>query len=152
MRSHFVKRTRLRASAATVFAFHERPDALKLLSPPWQHVSIIQPPRSLVVGTRVVLRVGPRLLRQTIVAEHVAFDPGKSFADRMVSGPFAFWEHHHIVEPDGADASYLIDDVEYVLPLGALGRVFGGAIARHELKRLFEYRHDVTRSVCEGRG
>jgi len=145
----FVKRTRIAAPAATVFAFHERPDALRLLSPPWQHVTIVRPPLSLAVGTRVVLRVGPWPVRRTIVAEHVAYEAGRSFTDRMMSGPFRHWEHRHLVVPDGESASFLVDEIEYVLPLGALGRIFGGAIAEHELERLFAFRHEVTRAHCE---
>lgn len=146
----FVKQSDLSASAATVFAFHEAPDAFARLLPPWQKSEIITPPRSLAVGTRVVLRtkIGP--LWQTIEAEHVAYEPGVMFADRMNRGPFAKWLHRHIVTPRGPGACTLTDDVEYELPLGALGRLFGGAIARRELERLFAYRHEVTRKACEG--
>ena len=145
----YVKESEIRASAATVFAFHEAPDAFARLLPPWQTSEIITPPRSLEVGTRVVLRtkIGP--IWQTIEAEHVAYEPGKMFADRMNKGPFARWLHRHIVTPRGPSECTLTDDIEYELPLGALGRIFGGRIARHELERLFEYRHRVTREACE---
>ena len=146
---HFIKRTRILAPASVVFAFHERPDALALLTPPWQKTEIVQPPVSLAVGTRVILRtrIGPLL--QTIVAEHVEYEPGRMFADTMRGGPFKRWYHRHLVEPDGDDASFLIDDVDYELPLGALGAVFGGWFARRQIDRLFDYRHQVTREHCE---
>ena len=101
----FVKDSPIAASAETVFAFHERPDAFARLQPPWQRSEIITPPRSLAVGTRVVLRtkVGP--FWQTIEAEHVAYEPGKMFADRMTKGPFAYWLHRHIVTPRGPGTS-----------------------------------------------
>ncbi len=146
---HFTKESIIRASAATVFAFHEAPDAFERLQPPWQTSDILQPPSSLEVGTRVVLRtkVGP--LWQTIVAEHVAYEPGKMFADRMLRGPFASWLHKHIVTPRGEHECLLTDDIEYELPLGLLGRLAGGAYARRNLERLFEFRHQVTREACE---
>jgi ligand-binding SRPBCC domain-containing protein len=145
----FVKESEIAASAERVFAFHEAPDAFARLLPPWQKSEIIKPPSSLAVGTRVLLRtkVGP--LWQTIEAEHVAYEPGIMFADRMVKGPFAQWLHKHVVTPRGANACTLTDDIEYELPLGVLGRLFGGAFARRELERLFEYRHRVTREACE---
>lgn len=148
----FVKESVIAASAATVFGFHEAPDAFARLQPPWQKSEIITPPSSLAVGTRVVLRtrIGP--LWQTIRAEHVEYEAGKMFADRMVEGPFKSWLHRHIVTPRGAEECTLRDDIEYELPLGALGRVFGGAFARRELERLFTYRHEVTRKACEGQG
>ena len=145
----FRKESVIAASAATVFAFHERPDALAQLTPPWQKTEILLPPASLQVGTRVLLRtrIGP--LWQTIEAEHVAYEAGKSFADRMVRGPFAYWLHQHIVTPLAPTRCTLVDDVEYELPLGPLGRVLGGWFARRELARLFAFRHGVTKQACE---
>ena len=148
----FLKESTFRASAATVFAFHERPDAFARLQPPWQTSEIVTPPSSLAVGTRVVLRVKLGPFWQTIEAEHVAYEPGKMFADRMVRGPFARWLHRHVVTPEGDDRCRLTDDIEYELPLGALGRVFGGGFARRELERLFAFRHEVTRAACEQAG
>jgi len=147
----FVKESRIGASAETVFAFHEAKDAFERLQPPWQETEIITPPSSLAVGTRVVLRtkIGP--CWQTIEAEHVAYEPGRMFADEMTRGPFASWVHKHLVTPRGPSESTLADDIEYELPLGALGRLFGAAFARRELERLFAYRHEVTRRACEGR-
>lgn len=145
----FMKESVIAASAERVFAFHEAPDAFARLLPPWQTSEVIVPPQALTVGTKVVLRtkIGP--FWQTIEAEHVAYEPGKMFADRMNKGPFARWLHRHIVTPRGPSECLLTDDIEYELPLGVLGRVFGGAFARRELQRLFEYRHRVTRDACE---
>lgn len=145
----FVKSTVIHASPETVFGFHERPDALALLQPPWSRTEILQPPASLAVGTHVVLRTGLGPLRQTIEAEHVAYEPGHMFADRMVRGPFRHWLHRHVVTPHGPDASLLTDDVDFELPLGLLGRLLGGPLVRWQLTRLFAYRHEVTRRECE---
>lgn len=146
----FVKQTAIAASAATVFAFHEAPTAFARLQPPWQRTEIITPPTSLAVGTRVVLRtkIGP--FWQTIIAEHVAYEPGVMFADRMIKGPFAHWLHRHVVTARGPHACTLTDEIEYQLPLGGLGRLVGGGFARRQLDRLFGYRHEVTRAQCEG--
>lgn len=95
-------------------------------------------------------KLGP--LWQTIEAEHVAYEPGRMFADRMVRGPFAQWLHRHVVTPQGPHATLLADDIEFELPLGILGRIVGGPIAHRQLERLFEYRHAVTRRECETAG
>ncbi|MFM8409953.1 MAG: SRPBCC family protein [Alphaproteobacteria bacterium] len=145
----FVKESVIRAPAERVFAFHERPDAFALLQPPWGRSEILQPPSSLAVGTRVILRTGFGPFLQTIEAEHVAYEPGRMFADRMVRGPFPSWLHKHVVTPRGPGESVLTDDVEYELPLGVLGRWFGEPIARIGLQRLFDFRHEVTRRECE---
>jgi hypothetical protein len=144
----FVKDSLIHAPAARVWAFHEAPDAFARLQPPWQRAEVVQPPTSLAVGTRVIVRVKVGPFWQVIEAEHVALEPGRRFVDRMLRGPFAAWEHEHRIDPEGPDACRLIDTVDYALPLGALGRLFGGGFARRELERLFDYRHQVTRDGC----
>ncbi len=51
--------------------------------------------------------------------------------------------------PIDEDSCVLRDDIEYELPMGVLGRIFGKPIAERQLQRLFEYRHRVTRQACE---
>ncbi len=145
----FVKQSVIQASAERVWAFHEAPDAFERLQPPWQETEIVQAPTSLEVGTRVVLRAKFGPVWQTIVAEHVEYEAGRMFADRMVEGPFSAWLHRHIITPQGPDQCLLSDEIEYELPMGVLGRVFGGWFADLNLKRLFAYRHQVTREICE---
>ena len=147
--AHFKKESRIEASAEAVFGFHEASDAFERLQPPWQTAEIVQPPASLAVGTKVILRIKMGPLWQKVVAEHVEYEPGHLFADRMTEGPFAEWYHRHIVTPLGPDACQLTDDITYRLPLGALGSMFGGWYARRELERLFEFRHEVTKRACE---
>lgn len=145
----FTAESVIKASAERVFQFHEEPDAFERLQPPWQKSEVIEPPNSLAVGTRVVLRVKIGPVWQRIVAEHVEYEPGYMFADRMVEGPFKSWLHRHIVTPRGPDESLLTDDVEYELPLGIVGSVFGRHVSKLALKRLFDFRHRVTREACE---
>jgi ligand-binding SRPBCC domain-containing protein len=149
---HFVHESVIPATVAEVFAFHERPDAFELLQPPWEKVEISQPPASLEVGTRVELRsrVGPFWI--PILAEHVAYEPGRSFEDVMRKGPFARWRHRHLFleHPDGCR---LRDEIEYAPPLGWLGRLADPLLVRPRLRRMFAYRHDVTRrEVLAARG
>jgi ligand-binding SRPBCC domain-containing protein len=90
-----------------------------------------------------VLRSGPFHLLW--VAEHRDYIANRQFRDVQVRGPFARWEHTHLFEPDGPNACYLEDRVEYALPLGWLGRLVAGAFTRSKLERLFEYRHNITK-------
>ncbi len=149
----FHKRTRFNAPAERVFAWHQTPDALSELIPPWENVHVEQSPASLGDGQRAVLlmRMGPLKLRW--VAEHHGFvdrgTEGGEFTDVQISGPFKSWEHRHLVTADGPDACYLDDTIAYRLPLGAIGRLFGGAMTRRKLERMFEFRHEATRKAVE---
>jgi hypothetical protein len=140
----FVKESVIPATVERVFAFHERPDALKLLLPPWERADIVQPPTSLAVGTIVVVRsrIGPVWV--TIESEHVEYEKGRLFVDEMRRGPFASWRHRHVflAHPQGCR---LRDEIDYAPPLGVLGRLADPIAIRPRLRRIFDYRHRVTR-------
>jgi ligand-binding SRPBCC domain-containing protein len=140
----FVRRSRIAAPAANVYAWHARPDALERLTPPWEHATVVEKTGGIERGARVMLQVGRWPFRTRWIAEHQDFAVGRNFSDVQVAGPFAYWKHTHTFEPDGPAACFLEDRVEYALPFGPLGRWFGGWYVRRKLARLFEYRHAVT--------
>jgi len=147
----FVFRSRMPASAESVYRFHAQPGALQRLTPPWEESTVYEQSGGIAeLGSRVKikLRLGP--LSQTWIAEHVACEPGRMFRDVLVSGPFKKWEHTHLFVPEGQHASWLEDRVEYQMPWGWLGKTFGGWYARKRLKRMFTWRHEVTaKAVAE---
>lgn len=141
---NFTFRSRIPAPAYAVFRWHARPDALEKLTPPWECVQVAERSGGIRNGGRVVLLVGRWPLRTRWVAEHFDYIEGRQFRDRQLQGPFAHWDHTHSVTPDGPDACWLEDRIEYALPLGALGQLFAGWFVRRKLARLFAYRHSVT--------
>jgi len=147
----FVKESVFPCTVEELFAFHERPDAFELLQPPWDPVEIIQPPASLEVGTRVKLRSKVGLFWVDIVAEHVAYTKNERFEDVMVKGPFAKWHHKHLFLPH-AEGSLLRDEIDFEPPLGVLGRLVAPVAVMPRLRKMFDYRHDVTRRHLGGRG
>ena len=140
----FVRRSRIAAPAADVFRWHARPGAFERLAPPWERVAVVERTGGIEDGARVVLRMGAGPLTVRWVAEHRDYVEGEQFRDVQVSGPFARWEHTHRVVPDGPEACYLTDCIEYALPFGALGALVAGGSARRRLARTFAYRHRVT--------
>ena len=145
----FEKETKIAAPPEAVYAFHEQPDALLAITPPWERVTVDGAVPPIAVGNRIVLKtkIGP--FPATWVAEYVEVEPGRLFADRQVSGPFAAWLHRHIFLPDGAGGTVLRDSVEYEPPFGVLGRVFGGWFIKKKLKDMFEFRHQATKRMIE---
>lgn len=139
----FVKASRIEASVREVFGFHERPDALERLLPPWERNVVELPPVNLHAGTKVRIRsyLGPIPLRME--AQHVFHERDVEFRDRLVRGPFAAWLHRHRFVPEGG-ATILIDDVAYELPLWPVSRPADALLVRPRLERLFAYRHEET--------
>lgn len=145
----FVAATRIPASAQDVFDWHEAPGAFERLTPPWERVRVLLHEGGIRNGARVSLLVGPAPFSLRWDLEHRDYHHGHSFTDLQLRGPFRYWRHVHRMTPQGPQACLLEDTIEYELPLGAIGRLVGGPLVRRKLKRLFAYRHDVTRRAFE---
>lgn len=147
----FTKERVIRATPERVFAFHELPDVMMRLLPPWESSRIVEAAPSLHVGSRAI--IDTKLFRFITVrweALHTAYDPPRMFEDTQVKGPFRSWRHRHIVEPH-AEGALLRDELEYEPPLGVLGRLGAPLLIVPRLQKLFDYRHEVTRKWCEER-
>lgn len=150
MAQRFVKRSRIEAPAERVFAWHGRAEAFTDLTPPWEPAQVVERTGGIdEVGSRLVIKIGRRPVRLTWIAEHTAYEAGRMFRDVQRRGPFARWEHTHLVEPDGDDACWLTDDVTYALPGGPLAELVAGWFVRRKLQRMFDYRHEVTARANE---
>ena len=96
----FLRSVVVEAPVENVFGFHEREDALRLLSPAFPPVRLIRPmgvigkSGGIEPGSRVELRIGPF----PWVALHSAYEKNRLFEDRQISGPFAKWIHRHEFE------------------------------------------------------
>lgn len=140
----FVKSVLIDAPIAAVFAFHEREDAISILSPAFPTVRMIGMTAGIQPGSRVELRVGPF----SWIALHTAYEKDRLFVDEQIEGPFAKWVHRHEFE-DAGGMTRLTDRVEYQLPGGVLINALFGWIVRAALDRTFNHRHRVTKQVCE---
>ncbi len=147
----YVKESRIDAPPQAVFAFHESPEALSALIPPWEPMRVAESSGSLRPGSRVVLRGRVAGIPIRWVAVHTDYEPPHLFADVQESGPFSRWTHRHHILDDGHGGTILRDEVDYELPLEPLGRWLAGGFVQRKLDRMFEFRHDVTRRATSGR-
>lgn len=141
----FVRQVIVHAPVEVVFGFHERDDALPLLSPPFPPVRVVQRTGGIDRGARVELRLGG-LVRW--VAVHTAFERNRLFVDEQVEGPFRQWVHRHEFEALGSDTR-LTDRITYSVPGGALVNAVAGWLMTPGLWQMFRHRHRVTKQWCE---
>ena len=145
----FVKESVIRALPERVFAFHELPDALPRLTPPSESAQIVQAAPDIKVGSRAIIETRMfGLFPVRWVAEHTRYDPPHMFEDVQVEGPFRRWRHRHIIKPH-PEGAVLRDEIEYEPPLGFIGNLAAPFFIVPRLKKVFEYRHRVTREWCE---
>ena len=93
----FLKSVIVEAPVEIVFGFHERQDALRLLSPSFPPVRVLRKTGGIEPGSRVELKLGPFLW----TALHTAYVKNRLFADEQIQGPFAKWVHRHEFEAVG---------------------------------------------------
>ena len=139
----------IQAPVERVFAFHLDPANLARIAPPGTSTRLVSATATpLTVGARVVVRSVQAGIPVEIEAEVVVLEPSRLLEDRQVRGPFARWVHRHIFTstPDG---SRLTDEIEYALPMGALGGLIMGRIVERELRENFRHRQAATRELME---
>ena len=113
---------------------------LERLTPPWLRFEVLTPePIEMQVGTLIDyrLRVHGIPLRWTSRIEE--WEPGRSFVDRQLRGPYGLWHHRHTFAADG-EATIVRDTVDYALPFGPLGELAHALFVRRDLERIFAFR------------
>ena len=130
----------VRAPLAAVRAFHERPDAVRSLTPAL--LTFTHPPPPLATGERVhfTLWVGPLPVRWVARYEDVRED---GFVDVQEAGPFRSWRHEHRYRALDAERTEVTDRIAV-----ELGRPVSRAIWVG-LPPSFAYRAWATRRAVE---
>jgi ligand-binding SRPBCC domain-containing protein len=152
-----------------VFAFFANPENLPRLMPFWQKARIEEasfappPPRPIQrdPAQRIPSIAAGQGTRMTISFRAFPFSPiripwhaeisefawNHHFCDVQLRGPFAYWHHcHHVTSEtrDGVAGTLLRDQLEYELPMGALGEIAHKLAVRKQIEKIFDYRHERT--------
>ena len=138
------------APVETVFAFHQRPDALEKLTPPPQRVELIHREGGLQAGARVELRLRFGPFSKRWIALHTEYAQNRRFVDIQIEGPFRSWRHRHEFTPERG-GTRLTDSVDFELPGGRFPELLFGWLIRAQMEKMFAFRHAVTRRECEAR-
>lgn len=135
---------RIAGTPEQVFAFFERAENLRAITPPRQAFEILTPlPIAMRVGARIDYRLRAFGLWVRWTTEITEYDPPRGFVDVQLRGPYARWVHRHAFEPLGADAVRMTDTVDYALPLWPLSALGGAQLVARELESIFDYRRDA---------
>jgi ligand-binding SRPBCC domain-containing protein len=123
------------------FAFFSDAFNLERITPPFLRFRVLTArPVTMAAGTLLEYKLslfGVRFRWKTIIEE---WEPDESFVDSQLEGPYRLWRHTHSFEPIGQSRTLMRDRVEYLIPLGFLGRVGNALIVSRTLKEIFDYR------------
>lgn len=142
----FEHRSIIATTMAAMLAFHEDPKALARLTPPppLMFMQVLRDDRTSLTAGELEFRLwfGPLPVRW--LARHEPGPTDTSFADRMLVGPMAYWEHQHIFrEVEGGIE--LTDRITLAHKTGAAGLLSRLIFDGLPLRLLFVYRHLRTR-------
>jgi ligand-binding SRPBCC domain-containing protein len=90
---HFEYSSQISAPVDVIFGFHQRPDALELLTRPGDKVQLVSREGGLEVGARVEFRIALRPLKLRWVAHHIAYEKNRLFIAKQREGPLTVWVH-----------------------------------------------------------
>ena len=136
------------ASLDHAFAFFADAANLQRITPPWLHFSILTPmPVEMRAGLEIAYRISLYGLPMPWQSRIDLWEPGVSFVDRQIVGPYRWWRHEHRFEVVRG-GTRVIDQVDYAPRVGWLS----GTLVRRDLDRIFAYRHEVLRQVFQRSG
>lgn len=71
-----------------------------------------------------------------------SWDRPYEFVDTQLRGPYAYWRHTHKFKKV-KDGTLMIDEVQYKVPLGGLGRFVAGSFVAADVEKIFAHRRKV---------
>ena len=135
----------LGAPLERVWAFHSDPAGLgKIMPGPLRVTQWDQPLRA---GSRILFRMGTRVLGADWLLHVTTHKPMEKFVDEQVRGPFACWKHMHAFEAVGAASTRVTDEIEFALPLWPLCAPAELIAARVIMPLTMAYRQRATRRL-----
>ena len=123
-----------------VFAFFADARNLEKITPPWLGFNILSmSTESITEGTVIRYRLRLHGISVHWRTEICKWNPPHGFIDEQTKGPYKLWRHTHSFEAHG-ERTKMIDDVQYAMPFGVLGRIVHALKVRGDVNRIFDYR------------
>lgn len=139
---HTIKRIiKLPISVEQAWNFFSSPKNLKEITPKYMGFDITRElPEKMYPGMIITYKVKPLLgIPLNWMTEITYVDEQNFFVDEQRVGPYKIWHHQHHFKAIAGGVE-MTDIVDYVLPLGPIGRIMEPIIVRGKLKQIFDYR------------
>ena len=152
--STFERSTKLNATLAEVYAFHEDPRNITKISPPSLRVEQVECSVPARAGEEFRLRVSQFGLPLEWVGFWEVAVPHEKLVDGARKSPFRHWRHQHLFRAEGEE-TVMTDRVEYALrfgslgSLGILGRLVDATVMHVVFTAMFLARHKATRAYFQ---
>lgn len=144
-----VYESHIAAPVQKVWDFHRSADALKLLTPPGQHVRVLSTRNEVVDGALHILEIKPFGPFKTVWKARISnVQPPHSFTDTAEQSPFKSWHHvHEFIDDEGE--TILRDTITYEPPGWILRNLVNTLFVSDRIDEMFRYRHKTTKDLVE---
>lgn len=139
------RKSLLPISVDEAWDFFSSPQNLKKITPSYLGFEITSgTPKKMYAGMFISYIVRPVLgIPLQWKTEITEVKDKEYFIDEQRVGPYKLWRHKHIFE--ATDSGVIMEDiVDYILPLGILGRLAHSLFVKKQLNDIFNYRATVT--------
>lgn len=142
----FNKQQKINCSVDELWQFISSPANLKEITPDYMGFDIVTKnlPDKMYPGMVICYKVSPLFgIKTTWVTEITQLVEKKYFVDEQRVGPYAIWQHQHIIEPI-ENGTLMTDIVSYAPPLGFIGAIANSLIIKNKLNEIFDYRTEAV--------
>lgn len=129
-----------------VWEFYTDIDHLVVVSPSRMQVRVVKSTHQKIVQGSEVWLTGILLTRSNWHSRITSLAPYE-YVDEMLTGRFKVWKHTHGFRKQG-DKTEVIDEIDYELHYGWLGRLFEGYVYS-QLEKIFAHRKQATIKALE---
>lgn len=140
---HTLKRTiQLPISIETAWDFFSDPRNLKVITPDYMGFNITSEfyQDRMYAGQIITYTVTPLLnIPMRWMTEITQVEDQKFFIDEQRIGPYKIWHHQHHFKAINGGVE-MTDIIDYVIPLGIIGRMIEPLLVKGKLNEIFDYR------------
>lgn len=101
------------------------------------------------MGETVTWRAKHLGVYQNFTSKVIGYKPAKYFADKMVSGAFKSFKHEHFFYEEEGGKTVLVDVLEFVSPLGILGKLADSLFLKKYMTGFLRKRNETIKEFAE---
>jgi ligand-binding SRPBCC domain-containing protein len=137
----------VKADINKVWEFYIDIGHLQIISPPRMQLQLVKSTHQKLVQGSEVWLTGILLTRSNWHSKITALAPYE-YVDEMLTGRFRVWKHVHGFRKIDDNTTEVIDEIDFQLHYGLIGRMFEGYVYS-KLEKIFAHRKQATIKALE---
>ena len=131
-----------------VWNFYTDIQHLKIITPQNMNLKIIKTSKLTITQGQEAIIEGKIIFLQRKWKSKITYLRPYQYVDEMLNGPLKQWKHIHIFQKINENETNVVDEIEFELPFGILGKLFERYVYAR-LTEIFEYRKILTKKNLE---